>query len=72
MTPDGKTELGPDEAGELYLKSPNVAQGYLKRPDLTAQTFLPGGWLKTGDFGYHDSAHNWYIRDRIQVRRKPC
>lgn len=68
MMPDGKTELGPDDPGELWIRSPNVAQGYLKRPELTATTFFADGWLRTGDFASFDSDQNLYIRDRIQVR----
>src|SRR5690606_20133409 len=44
--------------GELYLAGPVVARGYLKRPDLSAERFLPdpfaGGdarMYRTGDLG---------------------
>ena len=43
------TEADFGEVGDLYLRGPNVAQGYLSNPEATAETFLPGGWLKTGD-----------------------
>ena len=57
-----------NETGEIWIKSPNVTQGYLKRPELTKRVFRPDGWLRTGDFGYYDTENNWYIRDRIQVQ----
>ncbi|MET4582057.1 long-chain acyl-CoA synthetase [Conyzicola nivalis] len=37
------------ESGELLLRGPQVFQGYWNRADETAQTLLPGGWLRTGD-----------------------
>lgn len=38
-----------DEEGELLLHGPQVFQGYWNKPDETAATLLPGGWLRTGD-----------------------
>ena len=38
--------------------------GYYKRPEETAQTLLPGGWLKTKDLGYKDADGYIYIVDR--------
>ena len=35
--------------GELQVRGACVAVGYWQMPDETAQTFLPGGWLATGD-----------------------
>jgi D-alanine--poly(phosphoribitol) ligase subunit 1 len=50
-TPDG------DAPGELYIAGPQVGAGYLNRPDLTAEAFLPslhpdvdgGRMYRTGD-----------------------
>jgi acyl-[acyl-carrier-protein]-phospholipid O-acyltransferase/long-chain-fatty-acid--[acyl-carrier-protein] ligase len=43
--------LGPDLPGLVLVKGPNVMQGYLGRPDLTAAAFHDG-WYITGDQGY--------------------
>ena len=44
---DGK-ELPSGEAGELWIKGPQVMQGYWQRPSETEQV-IAAGWLKTGD-----------------------
>ncbi len=36
-------------AGELYLKGPNVTQGYWNNPEQTAAAFDEDGYYKTGD-----------------------
>lgn len=46
---DPSIDRGVDEEGELLIRGPQVFSGYWKRPDETAQTLLPGGWLRTGD-----------------------
>lgn len=65
MSPDGK-ELGPGEAGELWLKGPNVFKGYLKNTEATKDSITPDGYFKTGDVGFQDENHNFYITDRVK------
>ncbi|MGH7655575.1 MAG: class I adenylate-forming enzyme family protein [Gemmatimonadaceae bacterium] len=43
-------EVGADESGELWVRGPNVCEGYWRRPDATAAAFV-GGWFRTGDIG---------------------
>ncbi|MEX2504423.1 MAG: AMP-binding protein [Egicoccus sp.] len=45
--------LPPDTPGLLLVHGPQVAQGYLDRPALTADTFVDG-WLVTGDLATVD------------------
>ncbi|MET0161236.1 MAG: long-chain-fatty-acid--CoA ligase [Microbacteriaceae bacterium] len=46
---DPSIERPLGEAGELLLRGPQVFQGYWRRPDETAETLLPDGWVRTGD-----------------------
>ncbi|GAA4771661.1 long-chain-fatty-acid--CoA ligase [Microbacterium gilvum] len=50
VDPDDPTsDLGAGESGELLVRGPQVFSGYWNRPQETADTLLPGGWLRTGD-----------------------
>ncbi|KAF3176341.1 hypothetical protein TWF751_003394 [Orbilia oligospora] len=60
---DGK-ELGRNQPGELWVRGPNVMKGYYNKPEATADTITPDGWLKTGDVAYVDDEGLWYIVDR--------
>ncbi|GAB3242034.1 acyl-CoA synthetase family protein [Chitinimonas naiadis] len=42
-------ELGFEEAGELWIKGPQVMKGYWNRPEETAKVIDADGWLATGD-----------------------
>ncbi|KIW24512.1 uncharacterized protein PV07_10223 [Cladophialophora immunda] len=65
ISPDGK-ELGPGEAGELWLSGPNVFKGYWKNEQATKDAITEDGYFKTGDVGFQDKDHNFYITDRVK------
>ncbi|MHB0960901.1 MAG: MFS transporter [Pirellulaceae bacterium] len=46
-------ELGPGQSGMLLIKGPNIMQGYLGQPDLTAEV-IRDGWYVTGDVALID------------------
>jgi len=50
-------------AGELWVKGPQVMQGYWQRPDETARA-LRDGWIATGDIARMDEDGYLYIVDR--------
>jgi acyl-CoA synthetase (AMP-forming)/AMP-acid ligase II len=65
MSPDDQ-ELGPGEIGELWLSGPNVFKGYWKNEAATKDAITDDGFFKTGDVGYQDENHNFYITDRVK------
>ncbi|GAA1385762.1 long-chain fatty acid--CoA ligase [Pseudonocardia kongjuensis] len=46
---DAGEVVAPGADGELQVRGEQVADGYWQMPEETAATFLPGGWLATGD-----------------------
>ena len=42
------------EAGEVWVRGPQVMQGYWGRPDETKGVLTADGWLRTGDIGAFD------------------
>ncbi len=64
LDPDTGRELGPGEAGLLYLKGPNLMLGYLGRPDLT-EAVVKDGWYCTGDVALVDEDGFVGLTDRL-------
>ncbi|MGO4326403.1 class I adenylate-forming enzyme family protein [Cupriavidus sp. 2TAF22] len=60
------TVLPPHEVGELVLKGPLTMDGYLNRPDATAQAIDAEGFLHTGDLAYMDSDGYIFVVDRLK------
>jgi long-chain acyl-CoA synthetase len=56
--------LAVGEVGELCVRGPQVMKGYWQRPEETAKTLTPDGWLKTGDIARMDKDGYTYIVDR--------
>ena len=56
----------PDTSGRgaLYLTGPNLAAGYWRRPELTAEAFVDG-WIRSGDVAEIGDGGAVYLRDRI-------
>lgn len=57
----------PQTPGEILLKSPTLAPGYLHQPAAYQAKFTAAGWFKTGDVGYLDEAGFLYIKGRLDT-----
>lgn len=61
---DAGVEVAAGEAGEMWVKGPQVMKGYYNRPDETAKVLNADGWLATGDIARMDDDGFFYIVDR--------
>lgn len=58
---DGET------VGRLQVRGPTLFDGYLNRPEATAEAFTPDGWYRTGDVAVIDSGGMHRIVGRESV-----
>jgi long-chain acyl-CoA synthetase len=63
---DTLVEQPVGEAGELWVRGPQVMRGYWNQPDETAVTLTEDGWLRTGDITRMDEDGYFYIIDRLK------
>ena len=66
IDPATGAELPRGEVGEILSRTAQNMTGYWGLPQATAETMLPGGWLRTGDAGYLDEDGYLYINDRVK------
>lgn len=52
--------------GELWFRTPQLMQGYLGRPEATAEVITEDGWFRTGDIGTVDADGYVYVTDRLK------
>jgi len=64
LDPDTREPVPADRAGLLAIRGPNVFQGYLNRPDATAEA-KDGDWFVTGDLARFDADGFLYIEGRL-------
>ncbi len=62
---DSGCELPSGEAGEIWLKGPNVVPGYWRNPEATAESFVEGYW-RSGDIGTCDADGFLTLLDRAK------
>jgi long-chain acyl-CoA synthetase len=62
---DGEDALVGD-AGEIWVRGPNVFAGYWNDAEATAAALTPDGWLRTGDIAVVDDDGYLFIVDRAK------
>ncbi len=60
---ENDAEVPRGDVGEICVRGPHVMQGYLNKPEATAEA-LRSGWMHTGDLGYMDEDGYVFIVDR--------
>lgn len=63
LADENGNEVAPGETGELWVRGPQVMQGYYNRPDATDEV-MHGEWFATGDIARMDDEGYFYIVDR--------
>ncbi|HLJ64780.1 MAG TPA: AMP-binding protein, partial [Stellaceae bacterium] len=64
VDPEGR-EVPKGEAGELWVRGPNIVKGYWNKPEATAAA-ITEGWLHTGDVVRIDDENFLHILDRAK------
>ncbi|XP_072767551.1 luciferin 4-monooxygenase-like [Anoplolepis gracilipes] len=58
--------LGPNQSGEVWVKTTTMMNGYYRNPEATKNIIDEEGWLHSGDIGYIDEDGELFIIDRIK------
>jgi len=61
----GGEAMRDGEEGEIHIRGPLVMLEYWRNPESTAETILPGRWLRTGDIGRLEEGY-LYINSRAR------
>ena len=63
--PDSEAPLPPGATGQLAIRGAQISAGYTDDAR-SAEAFLPGGWLLTGDVGHIDADGRIFITGRAK------
>jgi acyl-CoA synthetase (AMP-forming)/AMP-acid ligase II len=59
-------DVKPGQQGEIWMRGPQVMQGYLNNPEATKACLDADGWFHSGDIGYADEDGHFYVVDRLK------
>jgi acyl-CoA synthetase (AMP-forming)/AMP-acid ligase II len=65
VDPQSMQFVPPGQLGEIWVRGPQVMQGYLNNAGETAKIMV-GDWLRTGDFGFCDDEGYLFVKDRLK------
>ncbi|CAN8005172.1 unnamed protein product [Ixodes pacificus] len=57
--------LGPNEEGEVLVKTPCSMKGHYGHPEATSQKITPDGWVRTGDICYYNEDGQFFFVERM-------
>lgn len=66
VDPTSEEDVAPGEHGEIWVRGPQVMQGYLNNPEATSACLDADGWFHSGDIGYADEDSYFTIVDRLK------
>jgi acyl-CoA synthetase (AMP-forming)/AMP-acid ligase II len=66
VDPATLSDLPTGEAGEVWLRTPQLMKGYLGKPEATAEAITEDGWFRSGDIGHLDADGYLYVSDRLK------
>ncbi|WP_158088869.1 class I adenylate-forming enzyme family protein [Thermoactinospora rubra] len=70
LTDENGQVIEGDGLGMLEVRGPTVTDAYHRRPDATAEAFLPGGWYRSGDIMERRGADYRYVRRMKDIVRR--
>ncbi|MGQ9865847.1 MAG: AMP-dependent synthetase/ligase [Pseudanabaenaceae cyanobacterium] len=66
VDPETHQELPPGQTGLVWIRGPQVMQGYYRNPEATAKVLNPEGWFNTGDLGWVSAQQDLVITGRAK------
>lgn len=70
LVDDNGETINGDGIGMLEVRGPTVTREYYRRPDATAESFLPGGWYRPGDVMERRGTQYRYLNRRKDIVRR--
>lgn len=59
-------DVDPGQPGEIWMRGPQVMQGYLNNPEATKACLDGDRWFHSGDIGYADDDGYFFVVDRLK------